>query len=286
MSREDISWREWGEGSAYLIIFKIKLYPGVDSFKWKSTAKSCQNFWTMASADTVYKRGHRKRKTPKKFEVTEKLRVRPKHLNHKPNRRRCVKKKQKKTEKRPQSIQSFFSPHTVAKKSKEKKPKAQSNKVQRRLRSTAPIDKLIDEIWQNHKPFLKEVNASTYACKCGASFLTSSYRRANFEAHLKRDVARAAKNPWSIAIKAKNNVPCLSRSAPVNPKIVCQGLYLREIEGVNITDRYNISVDGRDGFYGVANHRSYVERELRGTYKSNLCLITGSFCQKMHILYP
>lgn len=50
---------------------------------------------------------------------------------------------------------------------------------------------------------------------------------------------------------------------------------MRSVDGVTITDMYHIKVAGRDGFYGVADHQSYVQEELTGTYKSNLCLLTG-----------
>ena len=68
-----------------------------------------------------------------------------------------------------------------------------------------------------------------------------------------------------------------------HPTEVCQGFYLREVNGVDITDRYHVQVDGKQGFYGVANHRSYVERELRGTFKSVFCLITGECIIDSHI---
>ena len=69
----------------------------------------------------------------------------------------------------------------------------------------------------------------------------------------------------------------------LDPTIICDGLWYRTIDGVDITDRYHVSCGGQNGFYGVPNHRSHHDIELRGTYKSILCLKTGMFVCKCFI---
>lgn len=164
------------------------------------------------------------------------------------------------------------------------KPQQKQNqlKPQRRLRSTAPIYELIDTILENHGENIKSIDTETYVCKCGTPFRTTSYRKRNFDNHLKRDARLKAKNPWSTArisstrSKSVDVVTPSSTRRVAQPTNVCQGFYLRQAHGVDITDQYHVQVDGKEGFYGIANHRAYVpEGEFRGTYKSVFCTLTG-----------
>ena len=163
-------------------------------------------------------------------------------------------------------------------------------KTQRRLRSTAPIYALMDKIIENHPDDIKSINSEGYTCKCGVVFVTTSYRERNFKNHLKTHLRLCKKNPWSVA---KRSAIASTKPTPTiqkQPTNICQGFYLREVDGVDITDRYHVKAEGKEGFYGVPNHRSYVDGELRGTYKSIFCLLTGkhmitSTCKSFTCLY-
>ena len=199
----------------------------------------------------------------------------------------CVKKQQ-------QAFLNFFKAppkpppsvdHRCTKTAEKKKVKST---FFRRLRSKAPIYELIDQIWQNHRVNLKFVDEDRFGCKCGATFSTKSYRRKNFELHLQRD-KRLGKQSFSPSAFQESVKQSLAKPVvdlkpqpqpqPQQPSLpyhnVCQGYYLRSVDGVDITDKYCVEVQGRNGFYGMPNHRSYLGGGLRGTYKSNMCLISG-----------
>lgn len=176
----------------------------------------CSSSDSSDSEDTIptsYRKSRRKRKPAIQFEPTQKLRTRASATNVKAKRRKSGKTKSKTKNKRRKScktncktLSSFFSPRSkeISKATPRSKTKVQ---VPRRLRSAAPIYELIDTIQRNHPNNLKDLNTETYVCKCGASFTTKSYKRSNFEAHLKRDAQLAAKSPWSTAAKALSAEP-------------------------------------------------------------------------------
>lgn len=254
------------------------------------------------------KKSSRKRKAPLKFTPDVRIRDQSTVGKHKSKRKKIKRKtlnnsaqvssktdKQspnlKNNLKQKQLLLNFFKPRpscpTNNSCSKTKDSKKEQPKCVRRLRSKAPIFELIDEIWVNHCDNLAYVNEESYACKCGVSFCTKSYKRSNFEKHLKRDkrlgkqslstlIATSASSKSSVYMRNHGSLDAKTQpQSPLPYQNVCQGFYLRSVDGVDITDKYEVQVGGRDGFYGVPNHRSFIDGELRGTYKSNLCLITG-----------
>ena len=136
-------------------------------------------------------RRRRKRKPPSTFVPTEKLRNQVYTTSKKKSKRRVDKSAKEKRSEPAQNkkINTFFLPRarekTLSPVRKKTKVVKETLQRKRRLRSTAPIYKLIDEICSNHPGCFKEVNSINYVCKCGKSFQTSSYKRENFEKHLK-----------------------------------------------------------------------------------------------------
>ena len=236
-------------------------------------------------------RPQRERKTRVLFQPTEKLRVRtaPPSLKAKSKRRPCAKSTPKsahktsnhpvKKRKVPDVFKNFFKPKSKKSCSSSSSPTADRTKdlVQqvvtklpkedpppRRLRSTAPIYQLIDKIAKNHPGKLKHVDPYKYVCNCGAVFATSSYRKLNFLKHLAKDERRAKTTPWTRSQpRSSTTIPPLTKpivSQPLlQPSVVCDGFWLRKVDGVEITDRYHVRVSGKNGFYGVPRHRSHRE---------------------------
>ena len=59
----------------------------------------------------------------------------------------------------------------------------------RRLRSTVPIYKIMNEIETRHGDVVTEVNPNNYVCICGKVFSTTSYRISNFQQHIMKQHA-------------------------------------------------------------------------------------------------
>ena len=155
----------------------------------------------------------------------------------------------------------------------------------------------MDEIVNNHPGKLKRVGPCKYTCNCGAVFDTTSYRKRNFLNHLSKDEKFNSKTPWieaetqtsanippSLSLKIPSEVtPRSSEKTPsvcqplLDSSIVCDGFWLRQVDGVDITDRYHVRVNGQNGFYGVPHYKSHREIIMTGTFKSNLCLSKDRF---------
>ena len=178
------------------------------------------------------------------------------------------------------SISSFFKlqPANLKPNSTRSHKKTTSQRKPRLLRSTAPIYQLMDEIRETFVDQVREVGPIEYVCNCGKRFSTSSYKKNNFVHHLKHSKRHKliAQNPWTLSsssditttAKQCAEKSCVS-SVTLNPLVVCDGFWHRQIDGVDITGRYNVQCGS---FYGIPQYRCHRESEFRGTYKSVLCL--------------
>ena len=160
-------------------------------------------------------------------------------------------------------------------------PKVRSQIV-RRLRSTAPIYRIMDEIETRHADVVTEINPNNYICICGKVFETTSYRTSNFQQHIAKQHKTTLSfgknaNPWTKSRDLGGaTTKSVLRQPKLNPSVVCDGFWHRSVDGVNITDRYHVCCGGKNGFYGMPNYRSHHgDVELRGTFKSVMCLKTG-----------
>ena len=131
---------------------------------------------------------------------------------------------------------------------------------------------LMDVIKSNHGEHIKEIDDCTYVCACGTQFCTTSYRKCNFDAHLK---THKITSTVKTTVKVKQS-PQITNIIREEPGSVCDGFWHRTVDGVDVTGMYHVEAGGRHGFYGVPKQRFYRGKvELRGTFRSVLCLKTS-----------